>query len=223
MVSSACALTTSSTFGTRGTSTTSSAPSGDGERRIVTVPNVVLMSRADAEATLRRAGFAHPPSVDTSLCGSTLEHTTIVELGQVCSQAPAAGQQTSTTISVSIRVQTEDPRRGDLGNGRFWFLMPNLVGTDLDAARAKLRALGFISKDVQISYVEDGSCKANIVCRTYPEQMTRTDNTSDKVFYVARPLAPATIPGQPPTNPGQPAAKPGQPPPPPSPAKPDIF
>ncbi len=45
----------------------------------------------------------------------------------------------------------------------------------------------------------DPSCKPNIVCRSFPEGMTRTDTTSDKVFYVGRsPVGPTVPPATPP-------------------------
>ncbi len=90
-----------------------------------------------------------------------------------------------------IRVQTENPYRGDLGGGRFWFLMPDFVGTSVDSARAKLKELGFTGREVGISYVDRPDCAPSTVCETIPEGLTRTDNTSDKLFYVGRPAADA--------------------------------
>jgi len=63
-----------------------------------------------------------------------------------------------------------------------------------------------------VAYVDERSCASNTVCRTYPEGLTRTDNTSDKLFYVGRPpeLARPADP-KPPTlaaDPKQPATKP---------------
>jgi beta-lactam-binding protein with PASTA domain len=110
-------------------------------------------------------------------------------------------------------VQTENPYRGDLGSGRFWFLMPDLVGNQLDQARAKIRDLGFTSKEVEISYVDRPGCGPNVICETYPESLTRTDNTSDKRFYVGRPIDRVEPQRQTPARPDpkQPPAK--QPPP----------
>ncbi|MCW5808166.1 MAG: PASTA domain-containing protein [Deltaproteobacteria bacterium] len=181
------------------------APTAD-PRRIVAMPDLTLMTRADAEEALRRAGFTYPPEIDrSSICGSTLDDRdrTIVELGRVCYQHPVPGAETRTSLPVRIRVQTEDPRRGELGGGRSWFLMPDLSGLDVASARAQIRALGFTGKEVEVSYVDD--CAPDVVCRTYPEPKTRTDNTSDKVFYVGRPPKP---PEPPPSAPPPPPARP---------------
>jgi beta-lactam-binding protein with PASTA domain len=187
-----------------------------GEDRIVAMPSLILMTRAEAEGALRRAGFSRPLNIDNqSICGSTLDdHKTIIELDRVCYQHPAPGQETRTTASISIRIQTENPWRGPLSGDRFWFLMPDLTGVDVEVAKAKLRELGFTSKDVRISFTDE--CAPNLVCKTYPEKLTRTDNTSDKVFYVGR--APdRPTPAKPPDPPPAPAtpATPTKPP--------DIF
>jgi beta-lactam-binding protein with PASTA domain len=181
----ACSLSTSAGLNTR-------LPRlGDDRARarqspIVTTPDVFGMTQAEAEAAFQRAGFERPVSIDNnSACGSVVDGK-IIELGRVCSQAPAAGQSNSAGVPITLRIQTENPHRGELGNGRFWFLMPNLVGIHVDKARAKIKELGFVSREVQISYVDRAGCAPNIVCETYPVQLNRTDNTSDKRFYVGR-------------------------------------
>jgi hypothetical protein len=207
---SACTLTTSGSFGTRtsGSGPTTTTTASRGESRNLAMPNLILMTQAEAEAALRRAGFTSTVSLDTSICGSTLDdHKTIVERGRVCYQLPYPGRETTSRSLISLRIQNEDPRGGDLGNGRRWFLMPDLVGIELEAAKAKIRALGFASKDVKITYADD--CKPNIVCKTYPDAMKRTDTTSDKLFYIGRPPADATPPKPGDPKPGDP--KPGDP------------
>ncbi|HEU0035552.1 MAG TPA: PASTA domain-containing protein [Kofleriaceae bacterium] len=182
---SACQFSTSMGGGPHGPSTSTTPAPTSGPGRSVTMPNLFGMTRAEAEATLARLGFQKPLSIDDhSLCGSVVDGK-IVELGRVCYQSPAPGQSTSTTLTSSVRIQTENPYGGTLPGGRTWFLMPNLVGQPVDAARAKLRELGYVTKDVKIAYVDD--CGPNLVCRTGPEPLTRTDTTSDKVFWVGRP------------------------------------
>jgi len=162
------------------------SPSTGGSRS-VTTPNVLFMSRYEAEAALRLAGFERGVSVDdSSLCGSTVERK-VVELGHVCHQAPAGGQPGSSSIPVILRVQTQNPYRGDLGNGRFWFLLPDFKGVPVDAARAKVRALGYTTKEVQIAYVDRPGCAPSTVCETVPEGLSRADSTSDMLFYAGRP------------------------------------
>jgi beta-lactam-binding protein with PASTA domain len=189
------------------------------------MPNLVLMSREEAIAALRREGFSRDVNFDTSLCGSTVDNTTVVELGRVCYQTPAAGHQASTGSPVSLRVQSENPWRGELGSGRFWFLMPDFAGTSLDAARAKLRGLGFVAKEPKISYVEEAGCRPNIVCRTSPDRFSRTDTTSDKLLFVGQPppgpVDPSAKPSTGAAVPSAPSSKPAEPPPTTKPA--DIF
>jgi beta-lactam-binding protein with PASTA domain len=158
--------------------------SGGGDDAI-TVPDLFLRTRAEAEAALAQAGYQREVQVDTSLCGSVVDGK-VVEQGRVCSQSPAAGARSSPRVPIYIRLQTENPWHGQLGGGRSWFLMPDLTGIPLEKATAKIKALGFTTKDVKLSYIDDGSCAPNQVCRTYPERLTRTDTTSDKVFYVGR-------------------------------------
>lgn len=207
-----CQVSMSSTLGT-----TLRGRGGGGDDQSITMPDVFLMSQADAEAALQRAGFERSPKLDTrSICGSTVDKK-IIELGHVCYQTPAAGLTASPRTAVTIRVQTENPYHGELGNGRFWFLMPDLVGTHVDKGRARLKELGFTTKEVNIAYVDRPGCAPNIICEMSPEGLTRADNTSDKLFYVGRPA-------DPPKQPDPRTTKPADPKPPPQPKKPDdIF
>ena len=149
-----------------------------------TVPNVFDMTQADAEAALKKAGFEGRITLDKqSSCGSVVNGK-IIELGRICNQSPAAGQTMGTKRSLTIRVQHENPHRGDLSNGRFWFLMPDLTGMEADAARAKLKELG-AAKEVKV--FQDKSCKPNIVCKQNPRALTRADNTSEKSVTVGVP------------------------------------
>jgi hypothetical protein len=122
------------------------------------------------------------------------------------------GAETKTSLPVTIRVQSEDPRRGEVREGRFWFLMPDLAGVDVATASARIRELG-ATKEVELSYLDE--CKPDIVCRTDPEALTRTPNTTGMVLYVGRPPE-APKPPPPPPPPAPPTT--------PSPTKPaDIF
>lgn len=187
-----CKVQSTGTFMGPSTTTTSSSPNAgpSGDRGNLTVPDVTFMTRAQADAAIARAGFTSPPSIDdSSLCGSTVDKK-VVELGHVCYQHPPAGRQQGARIPIRIRVQTENPYGGELGGGRRWFLLPDLVGVHVDRAKARLKELGFVTKEVKITYSDDPSCKPNIVCKTIPEGLSRTDTTSDKLFYVGRPPEP---------------------------------
>jgi beta-lactam-binding protein with PASTA domain len=189
-------------FGSTGSTPSGTSPAGasasSSENR--RVPDVMFKSRAEAEAAIRSAGFERPPNIDnSSSCGSVIDGR-IVDIGHVCSQSPAGGREMGARIPITLRVQMENPYGGELGGGRRWFLMPTLVGQHVDKARARLKELGFVSKEVKISDSDDPNCKPNIVCKTYPEALNRTDTTSDKVFYVGKSTQP--------TQPAQPAQPP---------------
>lgn len=145
------------------------------------------MTRSEAEEALRSAGFTASPELDEFACDSTLEDKRVVELGRVCYQMPAPGKPASTRIPVKMRVQQQDPWRGEYRAGRAWFLMPDFAGTEVEAAKGKIRALGFTAKEVKIAYVVEAGCKPSTVCRTSPEAWTRADTTSDKIFFVGQP------------------------------------
>jgi hypothetical protein len=149
----------------------------------INVPNVFQMTQAEAEATLKRYGFERV-SLEKRMCGSVTEGK-IVEKGTICGQAPQPGGKASPRIPVYIQVQEESPYGGVLSGERKWFLMPDMVGWDLEKAKARIKQLGFVSKDVMISLSKD--CAPNTICKTYPDLLTRTDNTSDKLFYVGQP------------------------------------
>ncbi|MEZ4361308.1 MAG: PASTA domain-containing protein [Kofleriaceae bacterium] len=212
-----------SAFAGSGTSSGGHSGQAQGPSQTVTMPNLVLLTRAEAEAKLRELGFTQPASLDTSACGSTLDdHKTVVELGRVCYQMPAAGRPASTGVPVSLRVQDENPWRGEYRAGRGWFLMPDFVGVHVDVARAKVRELGF-TKEVKIGFVTEPGCQPNLVCRTSPEAWSRADTTSDKIFFVGQPPEPPRATADA-AHSSEPAAQPRDGEAPPSSTKPaDIF
>ncbi len=211
-------------FGSGGQS--SSGSSAQGSPGAVAMPDLTLMTRAEAEQVLRQAGFTVPPELDSFACGSTLDDKRVVELGRVCYQMPAPGKPASTAIPVKLRVQNENPWRGEYRAGRSWFLMPDFAGSDVEVAKAKMRELGFVSKEVKISFVSEPGCKPNTVCRTSPEAWSRADSTSDKLFVVGQPpqgANPATATSGTASTTGAATARPAEPPPPVSTKPADIF
>lgn len=175
-----------------------SASGQGGSPSAVNMPDLTLMTQAEAEETLRRAGFTGGISLDAFACGSTLDDKRVVELGRVCHQAPAPGRPASTAIAVSLRVQQENPWRGEYRPGRGWFLMPDLEGTEVEQAKSKLRELGFTKKEALISYVIEPGCSASTVCRTSPAAWERADTTSDKILFVGQPAERAPDAASPP-------------------------
>jgi PASTA domain len=182
----ACSLSTrvgGSSFSSGGGGTSSSGS------RLFTVPDVFGMTRAEAVAALQKAGYEGTASDDTSLCGSAVDGK-IIELGHVCYQHPAAGQQMGTRLPMVLRVQTEDPRGGRIGEFGEWHLMPNVVGMPVDRALAALKKAGFTATEHnQVYEREKSGCAAGIVCEQYPEANTRSGLSSDRALTVgARPV-----------------------------------
>jgi beta-lactam-binding protein with PASTA domain len=161
----------------------------------VTIPNVFGMTRTQAEAALTHAGVTGSIDYNDSLCGSIVDGK-IIELGQVCYQRPAPGPH-NPRLSVTLRVQTEDPRHGNIGKNNEWHLMPSLVGFSLERAREAMRSAGFSTKDhVEVMRVQEAGCMPYIVCRTRPEANDRAGQSSSKTIFVGAlpeaPLPPAT-------------------------------
>jgi len=174
------------------------------------VPALFGMTRPQAEAAARAAGFAGPLEEETQVACGSLVDGKIVEEGTICHQEPVAGQLAHTDMTIRVRVQRENPWRGTSSNGEGWFLMPPVVGLTLDEARTTLRAAGFSAADrIHVSAVEDPACRPNVVCRTYPDAMTRSSVTSDKSLVVGMdPNAKPPLSPPPPPTEGSPAPAP---------------
>jgi len=199
---------------TRSFSTSSPGGSSSDDLGHVTIPNVFKLKKADAVAALRRAGVQGDIEDDSSLCGSTFDGK-IVELGEVCYQQPAAGQVQGARLVVSLRVQTEDPRHGDIGKNTEWRLMPSVTGKPYEQALAEMHHAGFENDDrIRRFMVDDASCKPGIVCRQYPDAMERAGLNDDKILYVGdnapetKPVAAISPPTAAPTSEHQPTPTP---------------
>jgi len=170
-----------------GPSTGTSYGSSAGLGGVVSIPDVLGMSQAQAMEALHRAGVAGDISVDSNgLCGS-VENGKVIELGTVCSQAPSAGSSQTAHSPVSFRVQTEDPWHGNNGKVTEWRLMPQLVGLSVDAAKATMIKVGFTRDDqVMMVWVDDAGCKPLTVCRTNPDALERAGLASTKNIFVGR-------------------------------------
>ena len=161
------------------------AAGADG-RANITVPNVFAMSRDRAVEALRRAGVQGSVSDDSSLCGSVTEGR-VIEVGQVCYQHPPPGRVQGARLSVSLRVQTQNPWHGNQGRPNEWRLMPNVIGMSLEHARAVLQRVGFTREDrLSMVWVDEPGCTPLTVCRTYPPPMERAGLSSSKFIYAGR-------------------------------------
>ncbi len=156
------------------------------EPGMVTMPNVFDMPKDEAIAMLRSAGIAGDVTFDDNLCGSAVDHR-VIELGRICYQHPATNAVQGARLPVLLRVQTENPWRGDVGLSNEWRLMPDLVGTPIQAARARMRDVGFaIDVAIDLVWVDEPACAPLVVCRTIPNPLERTGVSSTKVIYVGR-------------------------------------
>ena len=202
------------------TSSSDDRASGADTSGQVTIPDVFKLPRAQAIAALRKAGVQGDINEDGNLCGSTVNGR-IVETGEVCQQQPVAGRVQGARLVVTLTIQTEDPRHGDIGRITEWRLMPNLVGKTFDQALAAMRSAGFTDdSQLQQTWADETSCKPNVVCRQYPEPMKRAGLHDGKAVYLgadAKPVvasvspAPAPTGGAPPSppiGPGSPTAAP---------------
>jgi beta-lactam-binding protein with PASTA domain len=134
---------------------------------------------------LKLAGHTGDVSWDDQLCGSVVEGQ-IIERGEVCRQAPAAGQELSVGAPVRLLVQPEDPRHGEVGQFGEWHLMHDVVGLPLDQAQAAMRAAGFTDENTHVDEREDPACRPRIVCKTYPGALERAGQGSDRYLTDSR-------------------------------------
>lgn len=157
---------------------------GGASNKQITIPGMMFMSEAEARSALERAGHEGTVSLLDGACGSAVDGR-IIEQGMVCYQAPPAGRVQGDRLSVQIRVQTEDPRHGNLGRNTEWHLMPNVVGMPLDQAMPEMTKAGFTNTErIRINRVNDDGCQPNHVCSTYPKALERSGQNSDKVLSV---------------------------------------
>ncbi|HEX5058146.1 MAG TPA: hypothetical protein VFV99_02245 [Kofleriaceae bacterium] len=174
-----CAATSSFT-----SSSSSSRASGADSSGTVTIPNVFKLRKQEAIAALRRAGVQGDINDDGSMCGSFVDGK-IIEIGEVCYQFPAAGRVQGARLVVSLRVQTDDPRHGNIGKNTEWYLMPNLIGMTFEQALAEMHRAGF-AQDDRVQHVwadETTTCKPNVVCRQYPDVNERAGLNDGKILY----------------------------------------
>lgn len=181
-----CVIPLAACVGSAKFSSFSSSSSGASSSGSVTIPNVFKLPKDQAIAALKRAGVQGSISEDSGGCGSIVEGQ-IIELNEICYQHPPAGRSQGARLPVSIRVQTQDPRRGNIGTHNEWRLMPKLVGLTFEQAIDEMKRAGFVETDkVQHVWADETSCKPLVVCRQYPEHRERAGLHDGKVVYVGQ-------------------------------------
>ena len=119
---------------------------GDAGARQLTVPKVVNMSQAQAQAKLSSVGFK---SVVSSVANQA-------EKGKVIDQSPPAGQKYPATTTVTITVS----------NGPGEATVPEVHGYNEDSARTAIAAIGLTVGKVEP--VDDPSVDKGLVIETVP-------------------------------------------------------
>ncbi len=143
-----------------------------GGPKLVNVPDVTGKPQAQAEATLKTAGF-----VPTTTTG----YSTTVAAGSVISTSPAAGQQAAQGAAVQVVVS----------EGKKPVKIPTVAGEDPTTAGNKLGTLG-----LQVKQANEASTTypAGEVTRTDPPAGTTVSPDSTVTVYISTGLPSATVP-----------------------------
>lgn len=135
-------------------------------RADVTVPELVGLTREQAESSLADAGLnlvweeVYNPAVDPGL---------------VCAQQPAAGRtvKQGQTLTVSVSLGTQ------------WLTVPDLTGQDRDGALQSLRDAGF---SVAVEFLHDNTIDPYTIVRTEPAAGQQVAAGQMVKAVVARPI-----------------------------------
>ena len=148
------------------------APSGGGASGMVTMPNIVGKTEAEANAMLAAAGFK-----------SNLEHSRPVDCdngpkveGKINCQSPEAGSQTEPYTLVQVKIYAPEHFVGVLVRRQ---LKP-LIGMTVDAGKAELARLDYHAKiqiDHPMQFID--KCGLGKICEIEPEDgLSLTDPTA---------------------------------------------
>ena len=164
--------TTPSGGSTSSSGDVAAAPSGGGASGMVTMPNIVGKTEAEANAMLAAAGFK-----------SNLEHSRPVDCdngpkveGKIDCQSPDAGSQTEPYTLVQVKIYAPEHFVGVLVRRQ---LKP-LIGMTVDAGKAELARLGYHAKiqiDHPMQFID--KCGLGKICEIEPEDgLSLTDPTA---------------------------------------------
>ncbi len=154
---------------------------GQGPGATTTVPQVVGLSRADAEAALHKA---HLESQVTEVFHAT------VPSGKVVSSDPDRGTRLARDATVSLVVS----------KGPDWVPVPDdLVGMNVDDAVAALTEAGLVSADPPLEGYDDQAAAGTVLSATLPDGSDATNGAQairgDTVtLTVSQGRAPVTVP-----------------------------
>jgi serine/threonine-protein kinase len=152
-----------------------------GGQRMVTVPTVTGMSRADAQALLEKEGFD---------IGDVLQSQSTSPPGTAIGTRPTAGTAISTPSTVSIVVSSGPPAPS----------MPDLMGRDVGAARQVLTQLGV--KSVSITREQNNlGAPGTVIGQSPVSGATIAPGSTVSLRVVAEPAPPPSEATQEPTPP----------------------
>ncbi len=171
------------------------APSGGGK---LIVPSLIGQTAAQAEATLRAAGFTIPRvEIVKNYCAHD-DDTKMVAKDTVCEQEPRAGREHQPRIlSLRLTLERDTYEHGLVGHSSEWRRMPDLDGKPLDVARTILaRASLPLAEQFDIVEVDEAVCQPAQICRTEPAARARKVLWRKGRIYVGKvkPAAPPTAP-----------------------------
>ena len=160
-----------------------------GGQRMVTVPTVTGMTRADAQALLEKEGFD---------VGDVQQAQSNSDPGTVIGTRPAAGSAVSTPSTVSIVVSSGPPAPS----------MPDLMGREVGAARQVLTQLGV--KNVSVVREQNAvAAPGTVISQSPVSGATLAPGTTITLHVVAEP-APAEPAQDPAAQPAPPQVPPVQ-------------
>ncbi len=148
--------------------------SGGGESVVITLPDTVGMSHTEAEAALRAAGVLGELRVTTD--GSA----TPVATDRVCGQVPGGGQQSRSTLVVSLRFcgERQVASKQDL----------DVSGLTADEATKRVRATGYTGRIEVRPADTSATCQTERVCSITPHHWQ--DNQPHSIeLWVGRSLS----------------------------------
>lgn len=132
-----------------------SSGDGGGASGNVTVPDVVGKTQSEAEAAVASAGLRGGVKFQD-------DPGTWNASSKICTQTPGGGQQSASSLFISVRFCHVDAPVVDKH--------PNIIGLSVADATKKAKAVGYTGKIEVLTMSEyDADCKADTVCRVMPE------------------------------------------------------
>jgi beta-lactam-binding protein with PASTA domain len=139
----------------------------------IEVPDLSGLTVEEAKAKLSKLGFKLDKFkvLDDHAC-SYAQEKDMRPKGHICGQDPPAGSHSAATRKIEVTIEVDSYEAGGAGTPGEWKRMPELVGMSLDAAKSKLRGLGFGEEEFQVDK-EQGCGPVGLICETEPAGLGR--------------------------------------------------